>query len=237
MSGATSTKPGSKPERDRLRREMLARGCTLEQVVDEMMLRWNFRPRQAWRYAHRLTQGDVAARYNELANDPDAKMIDKRISDYENWPRKGSRPSPDVLDILAQVYETRIEKLIDYQDLEAMPPRDAALLTMYPLMRELNRVDSSTTATVNETTNLPVVQVKVLEPRTAPGPAKVIDPPLEDAIMDAAHESSEHAANAEQTNVVAIQQGSGAGGSQGWPVKSWVRTSRVSSPHLVAVLR
>ncbi len=36
---------------------------------------------------------------------------------------------------------------------------------------------------------------------------------------------------------VAIQQGSGAGGSQGWPVNSWVRTLRVSSPHLVAVLR
>ncbi|MDQ3764443.1 MAG: hypothetical protein M3460_23640 [Actinomycetota bacterium] len=37
--------------------------------------------------------------------------------------------------------------------------------------------------------------------------------------------------------LVAIQQGSGAGGSQGWPVNSWVRTLRVSSPHLVAVLR
>lgn len=202
MSGATSTKPGSKPERDHLCREMLARGCTLEQVADEMMRRWNFRPRQAWRYAHRLTQRDVAARYNELANDPDAKMTDKRISDYENWPHKGSRPSPDILDILAQVYGTRLEKLIDYQDLEAMPPQEAALLTMYPLIKDLNRVNSLVLATANETTDLPVVdQKKVLEPRNVSGPAKAIDPLPEDTIMDAAHQSSEHAANAEQTNI------------------------------------
>jgi transcriptional regulator with XRE-family HTH domain len=201
MSGATSTKPGGKPERDLLCREMLARGCTLDQVAEEMMRRWGFRPRQAWRYAHRMTQRDVAARYNELANDPDAKMIDKRISDYENWPRKGSWPSLDVLAILAQVYETRLEKLIDYRDLEAMPTRDATLLTMYPLIRDLNRVNSPTLATVNETRDLPVIsRVQGPEPSTASGPAKIISPLLKDVIMDAAHESSEHAANAEQTN-------------------------------------
>ncbi|MBV9483808.1 MAG: hypothetical protein JO249_24130 [Acidobacteria bacterium] len=199
MPAATSTKPGGKPERDRLRRKMLARGCTLDQVAEEMMRRWGFRPRQAWRYAHMMTQRDVAARYNELTNDPDATMIDKRISDYENWPPKGSRPSLDILTILAQVYETRLENLIDYQDLEAMPPRDAALLTMYPLITDLNRVNSPMVATVNGTTDLPVIgQVRVLEPSTLPATAKVIE---EDAIMDAAHESSEHAANAEHTNV------------------------------------
>jgi hypothetical protein len=149
-----------------------------------------------------MTQRDAAARYNELSNDPDAKMTDKRISDYENWPHKGSRPVLEVLNILAQVYETRLEKLIDYQDLEAMPSRDVALLTMYSLGRDLNRVNSPMLATVNETTYLPVVgQAQGLEPSTVSGPAKVIDPLQEDAIMDAARESSEHAANAEQTNV------------------------------------
>jgi DNA replication protein DnaC len=43
--------------------------------------------------------------------------------------------------------------------------------------------------------------------------------------------------NREGPEIVAIQQGLGAGGSQGWPVNSWVRMSRVSSPHLVAVDR
>jgi transcriptional regulator with XRE-family HTH domain len=202
MSGATSTKPGGKLERDRLCQEMLAKGRTRDQVADEMMRRWSFRPRQAWRHAHRMTQRDVAARYNELANDPDAKMTDKRISDYENWPSKGSRPALDVLTILAQVYGTQPERLIDYQDLKAMSPGDAALFTMYPLMRDLNRVNYPMLATVNGTPDLPVVgQVKGFESRKLSDPAKIGDSFQEDTIMDAAHESSEHAANAEQTNV------------------------------------
>jgi len=63
MSGATSTKPGGKLERDRLCQEMLAKGRTRDQVADEMMRRWSFRPRQAWRHAHKLHDPDGRAKW------------------------------------------------------------------------------------------------------------------------------------------------------------------------------
>jgi hypothetical protein len=43
---------GSKAQRDHLRRTMREDGCTLDQIAIEMMVRWGFRPRQAWRHAH-----------------------------------------------------------------------------------------------------------------------------------------------------------------------------------------
>lgn len=125
-----SVKPGSKPERDRLWREMVGRGCGVELIVEEMVRRWSFRPRQAWRYANRLSQEDVAARYNELAGDPDAKMTGKRISDYESWPDGGAHPAPRMLRILALVYGTSPERLIDLADRERLSQQDIALLTL-----------------------------------------------------------------------------------------------------------
>jgi tetratricopeptide (TPR) repeat protein/transcriptional regulator with XRE-family HTH domain len=177
-----SVKPGSKPERDRLCREMLSSGCSVELIVEEMVRRWSFRPRQAWRYANRLSQDDVAARYNELADDPDARMTGKRISDYESWPYGGARPAPRVLAILALVYGTSPERLIDLPDREHLSLHDMAALMV--------------TATTGRTSG-PAPAVDRSRPLTAGSPGPI----GQEVITAVAKESSDHAGAAEQSNI------------------------------------
>jgi transcriptional regulator with XRE-family HTH domain len=123
-------KPGSKAERDELRNRMLASGFTLDQVVVEMARRWRFRPRQAWRYVHGLTQDQVAARYNMLVPDDRQHMTGKRISDYEAWPNGGVKPPPHVLVALARIYKTSPAQLVDFLDQQRMRPADQLFLTL-----------------------------------------------------------------------------------------------------------
>src|SRR5437763_1530593 len=106
MPRASGMKTGGKPERERLRHHMLSGGCGVAEIAAEMARRWRFNLRQAWRYAHGLSQEDVAARYNALLGNDQAPITGKRISDYEAWPQRGMRPTLCVLALLAQVYRT-----------------------------------------------------------------------------------------------------------------------------------
>jgi transcriptional regulator with XRE-family HTH domain len=121
-------KPGNKPQRDKLRGQMLAQGCNLAQIAEEMGRRWRLRPRQAWRYAHELTQEEVAARCTMIAGDPEATITGKRISDYELWPHGGIRPSPSVLALLGRTYGVSPEHLLDVFDRECLRPDELAAI-------------------------------------------------------------------------------------------------------------
>ncbi|WP_326726453.1 hypothetical protein [Streptomyces phaeochromogenes] len=47
--------PGSKADRDALRYDMTAAGCTITDIAVEMRTRYGMRPREAWRHARGWT--------------------------------------------------------------------------------------------------------------------------------------------------------------------------------------
>ncbi|MGH8601362.1 MAG: ATP-binding protein, partial [Gammaproteobacteria bacterium] len=120
-------KPGSKPYRDHLRERLVRLGVEgrqlIEQVVADMM-RCGYRPRQSWRLACELTQDEVAARFNQIRGDSEMCMRGSRICEYEKWPMGGMRPPVRALKILAAIYDTTWDRLVDVDDLEKMPVGD-----------------------------------------------------------------------------------------------------------------
>ena len=121
------TVPGSKPYRDRLRAELAEAGVTgacLTEQVAAGLARQGMRPRRAWRYASELSQRVVAMRFNEVTGDPRAPMMGNRIWDFERWPDGAVRPTARTLTILARVYGTTWDLLVDAADLAHMPPAD-----------------------------------------------------------------------------------------------------------------
>lgn len=51
-------------------------------------------------------------------------MRGSRLCEYEKWPMGGVRPSVRTLKILAAIYETTWDRLVDINDLEKMPTSD-----------------------------------------------------------------------------------------------------------------
>ncbi len=125
----TGTGPGSKPYRDGLRAELLKAGvtgqCLTEQVAADLA-RQGMRPRRAWRYASELSQRVAAMRFNEVTGDPRAPMTGNRIWDFERWPSGGVRPTVRTLTVLARIYGTTWDLLVDAADLAHMPDADRA---------------------------------------------------------------------------------------------------------------
>jgi transcriptional regulator with XRE-family HTH domain len=124
---------GSKADRSALRKQVLDSGGAVQDVAAEMHRRWGLRPRPAYRHAYGWTQGEVAARFIEVAARyaPDSRlapMAGARIGEYERWPRGGRRPSPYVLAVLAEVYGTGIDALLDEADNGAMPEQDRVVV-------------------------------------------------------------------------------------------------------------
>ncbi len=120
-------KPASKAYRDQQRERLARLGVDGHQLIEQLvadLIGCGCRPREAWRLAHELAQDEVAARFNQIREDPDIRMRGSRISEYEKWPRGGVRPSVRTLKILAAIYRTTWDRLIDVDDLEDMPARD-----------------------------------------------------------------------------------------------------------------
>ena len=120
-------KPGSKPYRDELRASLAglgARGPALTELVARDLQQRGTRPRQAWRYAAELSQREAAGRFNQATGNPRAPMTGNRIGDYEQWPDGGVRPGLAVLKILAGIYGTTWDQLVDARDLAQMPGLD-----------------------------------------------------------------------------------------------------------------
>jgi hypothetical protein len=120
-------KRGSKAYRDHQRERLARRGVGGRQLVEQLvtdLIRCGNRPREAWRLAWELTQDEVAARFNQIRDDPDSRMRGSRICEYEKWPISRARPPVWVLKILATIYETTWDQLVDINDLEKMPTSD-----------------------------------------------------------------------------------------------------------------
>ncbi|WP_410609479.1 hypothetical protein [Amycolatopsis sp. lyj-109] len=173
--GTSRSKPGSKPEREQLRHQLLAGGCSPARIAAEMTGRWQFNPRQAWRYTHGLSQTGVAARCNDLLGDGRAPMTGKRISEYEAWPQRGTRPTVHFLTLLARVYGTVPRALLGADELPLLPEPERLVLDQLPPAGEATA-----------------------PPAPGSGPLSVA------AVRAAAHASGAHAELAEVTEVGAI---------------------------------
>ncbi len=103
---------GTMRHRDQQRARLVRLGLAGRQLTEQLvtdLIRCGHRPRVAWRLAYRLTQEEVAERFNQLRSqlrgETDLSMRGSRICGYEKWPGGGIRPSVQTLEILADVYE------------------------------------------------------------------------------------------------------------------------------------
>jgi transcriptional regulator with XRE-family HTH domain len=127
-------------EQDELRARMRAVGMSHDEIAVEFARRYNYRPRAAHRVAHGWTQAQAANRINAHAAraglDPQgaAPMTAPRLSELENWPLPNNRrrPTPQLLALLAEVYDTSIHALLDLDDREHLSPADILLLDKMP---------------------------------------------------------------------------------------------------------
>ncbi|KPM52582.1 hypothetical protein ACG83_30295 [Frankia sp. R43] len=130
-------------EQDELRARMRAVGMSHDEIAVEFARRYQLRPRAAHRVAHGWTQAQAANHINvhaaRLGLDPEgaAPMTAPRLSELENWPLPNNRrrPAPQLLALLAEVYDTSIHNLIDLDDREQMPSADLLLITTIRLKR------------------------------------------------------------------------------------------------------
>src|ERR687894_127273 len=117
-------KQGSKAYRDQQRERLARLGVDGRQAIEQLvadLMRRGHRPREAWRLACELTQDEVAARFNQLRDDPKVRMRGSRICEYEKWPLGGVRPSVRALKILAVVYGTSWDRLGDGNEFGEIP--------------------------------------------------------------------------------------------------------------------
>src|SRR5712691_1126987 len=129
-------------EKRELREKMRGLGLGYWDIAAEFARRYNLRPRAAWREAYGWSLQETADRINEFRGqvglDPGglASMTAPHLSEYENWPGHGPRPSgrrptPYLLAVLAAVYDCAVTDLIDLTDREQLPAADLLILDKY----------------------------------------------------------------------------------------------------------
>ncbi|MET7390517.1 XRE family transcriptional regulator [Streptomyces sp. NPDC005529] len=136
--------PGSKADRDVLRHEMSAAGCTTADIAVEMRTRFRMRPREAWRHARGWTLQTAADRITQASSGhlveavaADASLVGK----WEKWPGPSARrPSTAVLFAMATAYDCRPADLLDLHDRQELPDADVRALTRPSLEREAEQV-------------------------------------------------------------------------------------------------
>ncbi|ETA00315.1 hypothetical protein CcI6DRAFT_04256 [Frankia sp. CcI6] len=124
-------------EQDELRARMRAVGMSHDEIAIEFARRYKLRPRAAHRIAHGWTQQQAANHINTHATrtglDPDgaAPMTAPKLSELENWPLPNNRrrPTPQLLALLAEVYDTSVQNLVDLDDREQLTPADHLILS------------------------------------------------------------------------------------------------------------
>lgn len=184
----------TKRERDQLREQMLARGAPHRLIKDEMMRRWGDRPRQAWRHAYGWSADITADRFNSLHDrDGRAPMSGDRIGKYERWPtgRGTTRPTPHVLQQLAELFGTTVSQLVDDADLRAMP--QVELQTIVALS---SAQDGPTTAPTEPSQGPAAITYAERDERDV---SVLLDP--REVVTMAAHEGSERAEEAERRDI------------------------------------
>lgn len=102
-----------------LRAKLLAGGASIREIAHAIRARHKVNSRVAYRYAHGLTQQQVADLWNELwpPTDGQPTITNKHVSYWEAWPGSAGRsPSPEVLNRLARIYRTNAAELLDGED-------------------------------------------------------------------------------------------------------------------------
>ncbi|EIV93870.1 helix-turn-helix transcriptional regulator [Frankia sp. QA3] len=129
-------RPAGRVEQDELRSRMRAAGMSHDEIAVEFARRYRLRPRVAHRVARGLSQTQAAANLNvhaaRLGMDSAgrAPMTGSKLSELENWPLPlRRRPTPRILALLAEVYDTSIHNLLDLDDRENMPPADLMVIS------------------------------------------------------------------------------------------------------------
>ncbi|WP_239308939.1 hypothetical protein [Frankia sp. Cj3] len=130
------SRASQRAEQDELRARMRAVGMSHDEIAIEFARRYKYRPRAAHRVAHGWTQMQAANHINAHAAraglDPygAAPMTAPRLSELENWPLPNNRrrPTPQLLALLAEVYDTSVHNLIDLDDREHLTPADTLLI-------------------------------------------------------------------------------------------------------------
>jgi transcriptional regulator with XRE-family HTH domain len=135
---AAAGRKGFKAELDSLRDRMRGLGFPYGEIAAEIGRRYRARPREAYRLAWGLSLERAAARFNDHAAradaDPEtrASLTGSRLSEWEQWPRTGRKPSVYTLCMLAEIYETDVLCLLDLADHESLPQQDRLVLLRRP---------------------------------------------------------------------------------------------------------
>ena len=114
-----------------LREDLRAKGATVRQMAHVIRARFKVNSRIAYRYAHGLTQQQVADRWNDRwpATGAAPAITHKHVSYWENWPGPSGRsPSPEILNRLATIYRTAAAELLDGEDHTDPADRNTAAL-------------------------------------------------------------------------------------------------------------
>ncbi|BEK84680.1 tetratricopeptide repeat protein [Nocardia seriolae] len=131
----------TKADRRRLRERLAATGLSDAQLLPLLvgeLRQQGLRPRAAWRYAAglartcgrreiaALTLEDVAEAFNGHRAGRRRTVQGNQISHYERWPavRNGPRLTVEVLEVLAAIYGTTWEELVDTEDLAHLAAAD-----------------------------------------------------------------------------------------------------------------
>ena len=113
-------------------------GLGYGEIAGEVARRYRLRPRESHRLAWGWSLNHAAARFNALAahegTDPQARagMTGPHLCEHERWPDGGRKPSVYVLLMLARMYETDVQCLLDLADHENLAPQDRLTL-IHPL--------------------------------------------------------------------------------------------------------
>jgi transcriptional regulator with XRE-family HTH domain len=135
---AVAGRKGFKAELDSLRDRMGKLGTSCDEMAAEIARRYRLRPREAYRLAWGLSLERAAARFNDRAARADAaqetcaSLTGSRLSEWEQWPRTGRKPSVYALCMLAEIYETDVLCLLDLADHESLPQQDRLVLLRRP---------------------------------------------------------------------------------------------------------
>ncbi len=127
---------GTRAEQSALRLGMIGAGMSTAEIAGEFIRRYRYRPRAAFRHAHGWTLMRAADHINgqaaRLDLDPDgrAPMTAPYLCELEHWPYPAERRrlTPQILALLATVYETDVHSLLDVHDHTRLRPADRLVI-------------------------------------------------------------------------------------------------------------
>jgi len=97
----------------------------VDDIAAELARRYGQRPRRAYRIARGLTPHGAVQRFNDYVAgteaQPAAGLTVAELEGYESTADGGSLPSLATLTLLAQVYETDVRNLVDFDDRVRLP--------------------------------------------------------------------------------------------------------------------